>query len=265
MMVQRSVIFLLVVVFFVGCDEEESDKVKPKEVVDEGPKKRIIWEKDGAEMVLIPEGFGRTKGKYDEFGDLVPGGVVSDLIYMDTTEVTVGQFKKFLKSSGYKPKDPIDWANKVYVVSPTDKHPMIWVSWFDAVAYAKWAGKRLPTEAEWEFAARGGLVDKTFTWGDDESVSRQYANYKGTGGKDKWDKQTAPVGSFKPNGYGLHDMAGNVWEWCQDCYDKIICSLRGGSWVSNAKNYLRVANRYIGDHPSNSSYCYGFRCVVDVP
>ena len=111
MMVQRSVIFLLVVVFFVGCDEEESDKVKPKEVVDEGPKKRIIWEKDGAEMVLIPEGFERTKGKYDEFGDLVPGGVVSGLIYMDTTEVTVGQFKKFLKSSGYKPKDPIDWAN----------------------------------------------------------------------------------------------------------------------------------------------------------
>ena len=109
-MVQRSVIFLLVVVFFVGCDEEESDKVKPKEVVDEGPKKRIIWEKDGAEMVF-PEGFERTKGKYDEFGDLVPGGVVSGLIYMDTTEVTVGQFKKFLKSSGYKPKDPIDWAN----------------------------------------------------------------------------------------------------------------------------------------------------------
>ena len=218
MMVQRSVIFLLVVVFFVGCGEEEPDKAKPKEVADEGPKKRIIWEQDGAEMVLIPEGFERTKDTYDEFGDLVPGGVVLDPIYMDTTEVTVGQFKKFLKSSGYKPKDPIDWVNKVYVVSPTDKHPMIWVSWFDAVAYAKWAGKRLPTEAEWEFAARGGLVGKEYPWGGldlprDDSPAREYANFKDTGGRDKW-IALAPVGSFKPNGYGLYDMSGNVQERC---------------------------------------------------
>ena len=265
-MIQRLVVVLLMmVVVFVGCDEGEPDKGKPKEVVDEGPKKRIIWEEDGAKMVLI-EGFARTKDTYDDFGDLVPGKLVkvSDPFYMDTTEVTVGQFKKFSKSSGYKPTKPIPWA-ELYIYSPTDDHPMTYVSWFDATAYCEWAGKRLPTEKEWEFAARGGLVDKKFPWGDDEAVARDYANYKGTGGKDKWDKQTAPVGSFMPNGYGLHDMAGNVWEWCQDCYDKIICSLRGGSWVSNTKNYLRVANRYIGDHPSNSRYCYGFRCVVDVP
>ena len=261
MMVQRSVIFLLVVVFFVGCGEEEPDKAKPKEVADEGPKKRIIWEQDGAEMVLIPEGFERTKDTYDEFGDLVPGGVVLDPIYMDTTEVTVGQFKKFLKSSGYKPKDPIDWVNKVYVVSPTDKHPMIWVSWFDAVAYAKWAGKRLPTEAEWEFAARGGLVDKTFPWGDDDAVAREYANFEGAGGKDQWNDTTAPVGSLKPNGYGLYDMTGNVWEWCQDWYNSDHDSrvLRGGSW-DYSSNFLPVADR-LNFPPSITLNSYGFRCV----
>ena len=96
---------------------------------------------------------------------------------------------------------------------------MIYVSWNDAVAYAKWADKRLPTEAEWEYAARGGLVHKMYPRENDGrmSVARNYANFRGIGGKDKW-IYTAPVGSFRPNGYGLYDMAGNVWEWCQDWY-----------------------------------------------
>ena len=158
--------------------------------------KEITWEKDEAKMRFIP---------------------ASDTIkpfWMDATEVTVGQFKKFLKSSSYKPVKPIDW-NDASKYSPTDKHPMIYVNWHDATAYAKWAGKRLPTEKEWEFAARGGLKNKEYPWGDNESLAHDYANYNGTDGKDKWE-YCAPVGSFKPNGYGLFDMAGNVSEWCQD-------------------------------------------------
>ena len=145
-------------------------------------------------------------------------------------------------------------------MSSTDDHPMIYISWHDATAYAKWAGKRLPTEKEWEFAARGGLVGKKYSWGYDKGLARDYANYQGTDGKDKW-RYTAPVGSFKPNGYGLYDMAGNVWEWCQDWYDsgqeqKV---LRGGSWFYNTY-YLRLANP-TSYHPAIRTYRYGFRCV----
>ena len=188
MMVQRLVVVFLVMFVFVGCGEDEPEISSVEDLKDTDAKniiKNIIWEKDGAKMVLIPEGFKKTEDSYDEFGDLVPGKPVkvSDPLYMDTTEVTVGQFKKFLKSSGYRPEKPIDWA-ELFKFSPTDKHSMIRVNWHHATAYAKWAGKRLPTEAEWEFAARGGLVGKEFSWGDDESIAREYANFYGTGGKD---------------------------------------------------------------------------------
>jgi len=225
MMVRRSVILLVVLVILTGC-KGGSGKISSR---------------DEVEMVRIPMISGYTE---------VDDPIYQDF-YMDVTEVTVGQFKKFLKSSGYKPEKPIDWA-ELFKFSPTDKHPMIRVSWHHATAYAKWAGKRLPTEAEWEFAARGGLVNKTFPWGDDESIAREYANFYGTGGKDQWDGTIARVGSFLPNGYGLYDMSGNVWEWCQD---------RGGSW-SNSMLSQRVAYR-VNDVPTAANYYVGFRCVLE--
>ena len=231
---------------------------------------KITWKKDGEKMVLVkpyvPTQY-KEKETFDRVGNPITKKVkVSDAspsLWVDTTEVTVGQFKKFLKSTDHTFDGEL-WA-KVYEVSPTDKHPMVNVNWYDATAYAKWVGKRLPTEKEWEFAARGGLVDKTFTWGDDEAVARDYANFYGVLGRDQWDETTAPVGSFKPNGYGLFDMAGNVWEFCRDWYDsnQIYRVLRGGSWCNNPDS-LRAAGR--NDYfPTNTSYYYGFRCVSGFP
>jgi len=192
-------LFLFLLVFWIGCQdqpkvqqqvqsEQKTDLPKDKEILPPVisnaeelktvKSKQIIWKKDGAKMMLIPEEFEIVPTKtvpavYEEFGDLVKAVTIipekkfqiGNSFFMDAYEVTVGQFKTFLKSSGYKPREAIDW-NWVYKYSPTDDHPMIYVNWYDATAYAKWAGKRLPTEKEWEHAARGGLIDKEYSWGD---------------------------------------------------------------------------------------------------
>ena len=273
-----AVLLMVIVVVLVRAEDAKEVVVSSAKELKGIKATTIIWKKDGAKMVRIPEKFKINpatreviEATYDKFGDLVSPEQeivtpekkvkVSDAFYMDAYEVTVGQFKKFLKSSDYEPKQPIDW-NKVYEYSPTGKHPMIYVSWHDATAYAKWAGKRLPTEKEWEFAARGGLVGKEFPWGDDEAVAREYAHY------DSWNDgkgTTKPVGNLKPNGYGLFDMAGNVWEWCQNWYseDKKYRVLRGGSWNGSPVG-LRASSRN-GSNPTIARDNYGFRCVSGFP
>tara|TARA_B100000959_G_scaffold139246_1_gene146338 strand:+ start:234 stop:995 length:762 start_codon:yes stop_codon:yes gene_type:complete len=249
MMRKFSWMLLVLFAFSVYAEDEKLLVVESAKELKGVTAKKIIWKKDEAKMVQIPY----VVKKYDRIGNPVL------FFYMDTTEVTVGQFKKFLVQTDH-PFDSDLWG-EVYKCSPTEKHPMIEVSWHDAIAYAKWAGKRLPTGKEWELAARGGLKDQEYPWGDDESLARDYANYDGRGGKDKWDRSTAPVGSFKPNGYGLFDMAGNVWEWCQDGYDSHEDSrvLRGGGWLNHVGS-LRVALRNVLG-PNARITTYGFRCV----
>jgi len=183
----------------------------PKEISFTAEAKPDNPEIDLTEMVLIPAG-------EFEMGDAQGSGnekpvhtVYLDEFYIDKYEVTVGQYKKFIEDTGHRAPN---W-DQVSQYSSTDQHPMIYVSWHDAAAYAQWAGKKLPTEAQWEKAARGGLDGKKYPWGDD--ITHDDANYDGTGGEDEWD-YCAPVGSFPTNDYSLYDMAGNVWEWCADEY-----------------------------------------------
>lgn len=152
-------------------------------------------------------------------------------------------------------------------------HPVVHVSWFDAGAYAAWAGGRLPTEAEWEYAARGGLERKRYPWGDELDPGGEFRCniWRGTfptrnTAADGY-RATAPVDAFAPNGFGLYNVSGNVWEWCADAWsshsaEKVI---RGGSHLCHASycNRYRVAARS-ANTPDSSSGHAGFRCVQDV-
>jgi len=164
---------------------------------------KIIWKKDEAKMVRIPAGSFEMGDHFGEgsTNEWPVHRVELDAFYMDVREVTVGQFREFVNQSGYKYGG--NW-NSVAQYSPGDGYPMVYVNWNDATAYAKWAGKRLPTEAEWEYAARGSLVGKRYPWGDE--IDKTKAHY------DSWNNgrgTTKVVGSFEANGYGLYDMAGN--------------------------------------------------------
>jgi formylglycine-generating enzyme len=156
-----------------------------------------------------------------------------------------------------------------------EKHPVVHVSWFDANEYAKWAGKRLPTEAEWEYAARGGLSKKPFIWGDEIPGKAKDGKWQANIWQGKFPnentavdgfKSTAPVASFAPNGYGLYDMSGNVWEWCADWYTPDYYS------KSPAKNPQGPNDSFDPEEPGakkrvqrggsylcNDCYCAGYR------
>jgi len=224
-----------------------------------------------APMALIPAGEFQMGDSFNEgnSNERPRHKVYLDAFYIDVHEVTNAQYQKFMDVTGHGV--PEHWSNSKF---NAPDHPVVGVSWFDAVAYAEWAGKRLPTEAEWEKAARGGLVGKRYPWGDE--ISYDDANYSGTGGKDSW-FYTSPVRYFAPNGYGLYDMAGNAGEWCADWYaGDYYASLpydnpwgadsgyshvwRGGSWY-NKPDYLRVAYRSYSSPALTYPYI-GFRCVA---
>ena len=236
------------------------------------------------EMVRIPAGEFEMGDHFNEGWDAERPvhTVYLDEFYIDKYEVTNAQYRLFVQATGHP--EPKSW--NYFKVNASD--PVEGVSWYDAAAYAQWAGIRLPTEAEWEKAARGGLVGKRYPWGD--TITRDDANYDGKGGRDRWLK-TSPVGSFPPNGYGLYDMGGNVWEWCMDEYDEGFYArspknnpvaggfinfvnndfinvkssrvLRGGSY--NDDGFTLAVSARISNNPSFKLVNVGFRCARTLP
>ena len=192
------------------------------------------------------------------------------------TEVTVAQYARFVEATGRgRPVQP-DFPQ-------ADDHPAVHLSWDDAADFCAWAGARLPTEAEWEYAARAGQDGRLYWWGDE--VTRDYANFGdltccsgAVGGADTW-VNTAPVGSLPPNDFGLHDMIGNVWEWVDGWIDDFypegpvtdpqppaagyLRIMRGASWL-NYPEVLRLSVRLPFSAESHTSNV-GARCARDTP
>jgi formylglycine-generating enzyme required for sulfatase activity len=176
--------------------------------------------------------------------------------WIDMYPVTVAQYARFCRAAGHVMPPQPGYS--------TPRHPVVNVSWAGAAAYADWVGAKLPTEAEYEKAARGGQEGLKYPWGNDWSPAQ--ANGARTRGG------ATPVCSYPPNGFGLFDMVGNVWEWCQDRYQRLVGTtlvgagpdwlrvLRGGSWLSAAGN-LSVATRNYDLAQGRSSDSDGFRCV----
>ncbi len=263
-------------------------------------------------MVLIPAG-SFMMGDADGLDQEKPVHEVEvDAFYMDTHEVTLEQFGGFVEATGYvtdaeknggsiiwtgedwEKTEGINWRFDAAGHAHTEEEknqPVTHLSWNDASAYARWVGKRLPTEAEWEYAARGGERGYRYAWGDEPLGAEVVANvsdvnfiravpeWPHTEGYDDGFTFGAPVGSFPPNAFGLYDMAGNAWEWCADYFDPEYYSrsprtnprndvpderrsMRGNSW--DGRPGLMRASRRTSDLQSNSYADTGFRCVKDI-
>ena len=284
---------------------EPPTPTKPLPTVE--PTRELVWEKDGSVMVHVPAGeflMGSGEAEVDTafescqqtFGDCKREWFESELpqhqvdlggFWINKAEVTNAQYRNCVEAGACRAPTTCDWGDPTYSDSSKTDHPVVCVSWQDAKTYCEWAGKQLPTEAEWEKAARG-TDGRKYPWGDDFDGSKVNFcdvncefDWKDSGADDGY-QRTAPVGSY-PEGaspHGTLDMAGNVWEWCQDWYDAdyyVISPqrdpqgpssgdyrvVRGGSWYVY-ETYVRADSRNCSA-PDGRVSTFGFRCVSQSP
>jgi formylglycine-generating enzyme required for sulfatase activity len=236
------------------------------------------WPADGKVMAWVPSGsfhFGASEGDRQASTDELPAAdFVVTGFWMDTTEVTNAEYRRCVDAGACTPPSRVE----AYDDPNLSSQPVIWVSWFQARDYAEWAGKRLPTEVEWERAARAGSESR-YPWGDRWNPSM--ANGMGTTDRDYWATE-APVGSFPANSWGIHDLIGNVSEYVQDVYHMSYGGaprdgraweqetgpaserrrvIRNGSYV-DPPHRLRVSRR-TARRPDDPSRATGFRCVAE--
>jgi sulfatase modifying factor 1 len=224
-------------------------------------------------MVPIPAGeftMGRTRLTPDDKTKMRPQALLDDRpdhkVYldaysMDAHEVTNQQYAEFVKATGHR--KPHHWSQPV-----EDKLPVFNVDWEDATAYCAWAGKRLPTEAEWERAARGGKEGMDYPWGDKIDAKKALHNAPAPG----------PVAQFPPNDFGLYDMAGGVSEWCSDWFERTYYEkseprnpkgpptgeykvIRGGAWSDSPRRVTVFFRNWV--RPNQRTPNVGFRCAKD--
>lgn len=224
-------------------------------------------------MVLIPSGdFIMGNDIKNELGFSPAHKVKVDSFYMDKCEVTNRDYFRFCQETGHKL--PEFWNTDIFKSGEKYlDYPVVGINWYDTKKYAEWAGKRLPTEAEWEYAARGGLVGKDFPNGNEWTKEKARQDSSG------WKNLIEPVGIYEANGFGLYDMSGNVWEWVSDRYsadyyevseisnpkgpedgkDRVI---RGGSWHSGLMCKKVYYRQGLPGHWCD--FAVGFRCVKDI-
>jgi formylglycine-generating enzyme required for sulfatase activity len=263
--------FVITVMFFVllggSCTAKNNSSVPEK------LGSTMVSKKDGMVLVYVPAGefsMGSDNGNSDE---KPVHKVTLDAFWIDQTEVTNAMYAKCVADGGACPPPSAtrsEMRDDYYGVSEFDNYPVVYVNWSQANTYCSWAKRRLPTEAEWEKAARG-MDGSTYPWGNN-APNVNLLNYNSNVG------DTTMVGKY-PNGksfYGAYDMAGNVWEWVNDWYGKtyyknspasnplgpdtdVYRVYRGGSWKGDY-NSVRSAYRY-GSGPSGTSDEIGFRCA----
>lgn len=222
-------------------------------------------------MMLIPGGTFMIGSDHGQSIAAPKHPVTLNAFYMDIHEVSNRDYEEYCLATGYK--FPEFWGMDLYKSGPDyPDHPVIGVSQFDASQYAEWAGKRLPTEAEWEHAARGGLEDISYPYGEKANHNKSRFN------DPEADPGPVKIGSYSPNGYGLYDMSGNVWEWVSDWFSESYYSesheqnpggpsmgtfsvFRGGGWHSGGGCTTVHRRNALPSHWVD--FAGGFRCVKD--